>query len=149
LLTGSAISNAKIDFSSTDITHPIHVQISFNSEGAKKFAEITRNNVKRRLAIVLDGKVKTAPVIEEEIATGRRLSEVPYCEEAQDVALVLRVGALPAPMTIEEERTVGPLLGQDSIKNGVRQALVGGFLFLVLWPYIIFWPVSSAILPWQ
>lgn len=129
VLTGDALSTAGVGFES-EFNQPV-VDLEFNADGAKKFAEITANNVKRRLAIVLDGKVQSAPRINEPIPSGRAKIEGRFTiEEAQDLTIVLRVGALPAPMYIEEERTIGPLLGQDSINKGVKASITGGILIL-------------------
>jgi len=129
-ITGSALSSASVRFDQSQFNEPI-VTLQFNSEGAKKFAEITSNNVGRRLAIVLDGKIQSAPTIKEAIPSGEAVINGRFTiEQAQDLALILRVGALPAPMYIEEERTIGPLLGQDSINKGVKASVVGGLLVL-------------------
>ncbi len=130
-LTGDAISNASVHFDSSSFNEPV-VSLEFNSEGAKKFGELTAANVNRRLAIILDGKVQSAPNIREAIPSGQaQITGRFSIEEAQDLALVLRIGALPAPMYIEEERTIGPLLGQDSINNGIKASIIGGVLVLL------------------
>lgn len=148
LLTGDALLNAQVNFNQTDFNKP-EVGLKFNSEGAKKFAEITTNNVGRRLAILLDGKLQTAPRINEPIPSGEaRISGRFSVKEAQDLAIVLRVGALPAPMYIEEERTVGPLLGQDSIQKGIQASIVGGVVviaFMVIY-YLTAGVISSVAL---
>jgi SecD/SecF fusion protein len=135
-LTGDALTNASVRFSQSEFNQPI-VALEFNAEGAKKFAEITKNNIGRRLAIVLDGKVQSAPVIRDAIISGEAVITGRFdINQAQDLALVLRVGALPAPMHIEEERTVGPLLGQDSINKGVRASIIGTaavFIFMAIY----------------
>jgi len=131
VLTGDALTNAAVNFSQGQFNEPV-VSLQFNPEGAKKFAEITTNNVGRRLAIVLDGKVQSAPNIKEAIPSGQAVISGRFgVEEAQDLALILRVGALPAPMHIEEERTVGPLLGQDSINKGVKASVIGCILVVL------------------
>ncbi len=133
VLTGDTLINAEVHFSSGDFNEPT-VALKFNADGAKKFAEVTAANVGKRLAIVLDGKVQSAPNIREAIPSGEAVITGHFTiEQAQDLALILRVGALPAPMYIEEERTIGPLLGQDSISKGVKASIVGGalvFLFM-------------------
>ncbi|MGE5197136.1 MAG: protein translocase subunit SecD, partial [Deltaproteobacteria bacterium] len=145
VLTGDALSNAFVRFQS-EFNQPV-VNLQFNAEGAKKFAEITRDNVGRRLAIVLDGKVQTAPVIKDVISSGDAVISGRFdVEEAQDIALVLRVGALPAPMYIEEERTVGPLLGQDSINKGVKSSVIGCILvFIFMAIYYLFAGIVADI----
>ncbi|MBL7151898.1 MAG: protein translocase subunit SecD [Candidatus Omnitrophica bacterium] len=132
-LTGAALTNASMRFDQSQFNEPL-VALQFNSEGAKKFAEITANNVGRRLAIVLDGKVQSAPRIKEAIPSGEAVITGRFSvEESKDLALVLRVGALPAPMHIEEERTIGPLLGQDSINKGVKATFIGlGLVFIFM-----------------
>ncbi len=128
-LTGDALSSASVRFG--QMSEPV-VGLQFNAEGAKKFAEITTNNVGKRLAIVLDGKIQSAPMIKEAIPSGEAVITGRFStEQAQDLALVLRVGALPAPMHIEEERTIGPLLGQDSINKGIKATIFGGVFVIV------------------
>lgn len=124
-LTGQAIKNAHVRFDQSTFNEPM-VALEFNPEGAKRFAKITAENIGRRLAIVLDGKLQSAPRIKEAIPSGEAVITGRFTvEKASDLALVLRVGALPAPMHIEEERTIGPLLGQDSINKGLRATVIG------------------------
>jgi len=131
VLTGDGLKNASVRFSQSEFNEPV-VGLEFNAEGAKKFAEITAANVGRRLAIVLDGKVQSAPRIKEAIPSGEAVISGRFgVEQAQDLSIVLRVGALPAPMVIEEERTIGPLLGQDSINKGVKASIIGCTLVFV------------------
>jgi len=131
VLVGDALINASVRFDESQFNDPI-VALQFNPEGAKKFAEVTAANVGKRLAIVLDGKVQSAPMIREAIPSGEAVITGRFdLKEAQDLALILRIGALPAPMHIEEERTVGPLLGQDSINKGVKACLVGCILVFI------------------
>ncbi len=100
--------------------------LNFNSRGAAVFERVTGENVGKRMAIVLDGKVYSAPNIRERIGGGRAsISGSFTTAEAQDLAIVLRAGSLPAPVSVLEERTVGPSLGQESIDGGIRAALVG------------------------
>lgn len=102
------------------------VHFSFDSVGAKRFADITKANVGRPFAIVLDGKVVSAPVIREQIAGGQgQISGRFTARDANDLAVLLRAGALPAPLTVLEERTVGPDLGADAIHAGMVACLVG------------------------
>lgn len=131
LLTGSAINTAYMSFDESHFNEP-YVSLELNSEGAKIFAKITEKYCRRdpipgrQLAIVLDGKVKSAPEIKDPITGGRAVITGRFSkEEAADLAIVLKVGALPAPVYIEEERTVGPLLGQDSINAGIKATLYG------------------------
>ena len=135
-LTGDLIVNAKTEFSSRGFGEP-YVSLTLNSKGAQIFANVTAANVGKRLAIALDGKIVSAPVIREAIPSGQaQISGNFSVNEANDLAVVLRVGALPAPVIVEEERTVGPLLGADSIKSGIRATLIGGalvFLFMIIY----------------
>jgi protein-export membrane protein SecD len=107
------------------------VNFKFNSVGARKFAEISRENVGRRFAIVLDNKVISAPVIREAILGGQgQISGNFTAASATDLAVLLRAGALPAPLTVVDERSVGPELGADSIRRGAL-ALGVGFLLVI------------------
>jgi preprotein translocase subunit SecD len=107
------------------------VNFKFNSNGARRFADITRANVTHRFAIVLDDKVISAPVIREPITGGSgQISGGFTANSANDLAVLLRAGALPAPLTVVEERTIGPELGADSIRAGAISLLVG-FLFVI------------------
>jgi SecD/SecF fusion protein len=146
VLVGDALTNASVRFDQSQFNEPI-VGLQFNAAGAKKFAEITAANVGKRLAIVLDGKVQSAPRIREAIPSGEAVITGRFdVQQAQDLALILRVGALPAPMYIEEERTVGPLLGQDSINKGVKASLVGCVLvFIFMAGYYLWAGVVSDI----
>jgi SecD/SecF fusion protein len=109
------------------------VSFSFDSLGTRRFADITRANVGRPFAIVLDDKVITAPVIREPITGGRgQISGNFTIRSANDLAVLLRAGALPAPLTVVEERTVGPELGEDAIRAGLL-SLAAGFLFVFLY----------------
>lgn len=130
-LIGDALTDANIHFSQSEFNEPV-VSLRFNAEGAKKFAEITAANVGKRLAIVLDGKVQSAPNIREAIPSGEAVITGRFSiEQAQDLSNVLRSGALPAPLYIEEERTIGPLLGQDSINKGIKASVIGGILVFI------------------
>lgn len=136
VMTGEYITDAKVNFDNTAFGEP-YVSLKFNSEGARKFAAITTDNVGKQLAIVLDGKVHSAPVIREPIPSGEAQITGRFSyQEASDLAIVLRVGALPAPIYIEEERTIGPLLGQDSIKSGIKASIIGCslvFIFMAMY----------------
>jgi preprotein translocase subunit SecD len=130
LLTGAHLTEARVEIDS-QYNDP-YVSISFDRKGARIFERITEENVRRRLAIVLDGTVYSAPVIQEKIAGGEaRITGNFTTEEAHDLAIVLRAGALPAPVDILEERTVGPSLGADSIRKGLISMCIGGALVLV------------------
>ena len=122
-LTGEDVVDARPAF---DQTNQAYVTLNFNSRGANVFERLTGENVGKRMAIVLDGKIYSAPNIRERIGGGRAsISGQFTTAEAQDLAIVLRAGSLPAPVTVLEERSVGPSLGQESIDSGIRAALVG------------------------
>lgn len=129
-LTGEALVTATVEFDETRFNEP-YVSLELNAKGAREFSKITQENVGRRLAIVLDGKVMSAPVIRQHIPSGRAQITGNFSpDEARDLAIVLRAGALPAPMVKEEERYIGPLLGKDSVRSGVRASLLGGILVI-------------------
>ncbi len=123
MLTGEDVADARPAF---DNMNKSYVTMSFNARGARIFERVTGESVGRRMAIVLDGKVYSAPVIRERIGGGKAsISGSFTTAEAQDLAIVLRAGSLPAPVSVLEERSVGPSLGQEAIDSGVRAALVG------------------------
>jgi SecD/SecF fusion protein len=129
VLTGDRLTNATVGF---DSYGSAVVDIQFDKEGAKAFDIVTFRNIGKRLAIVLDGKVHSAPVIRDRIPNGQgQISGNFPVDEASDLALVLNAGALPAPVKIVQERTVGPTLGKDSIRSGVTAATGGAALVIV------------------
>jgi preprotein translocase subunit SecD len=130
LVSGADLVDAQPGFDQRG-SEPI-VSFRFNSSGARKFAEATQQNVGKPFAIVLDNKVISAPVIREPILGGSgQISGNFTVQLANDLAILLRAGALPAPLTVIEERTVGPGLGQDSINAGEHAAYVGAALVIV------------------
>jgi preprotein translocase subunit SecD len=130
VLTGDYLVDAEVNISTT-YNMPI-VQFTLDAAGSKLFEEITADNIGRRMAIVLDDNVYSAPVIKARIAGGSAyIDGIDSMEEAKDLAIVLRAGSLPAPVSIEENRTVGPSLGQDSIDSGFKAALIGLVLIVV------------------
>ncbi len=130
-LSGDKLVDATVEFSQQQFGQP-YVSISLNAEGGKIFSDVTAASIDRRLAIVLDGVVQSAPVIRERIPSGRaQISGSFSMDEANDLAIVLRAGALPAPTEIIEERTVGPTLGRDSIRSGLKAIMIGGILVIV------------------
>jgi preprotein translocase subunit SecD len=142
LLTGGSLENAQVKIS--DRFGEPYVGLKFNAQGAKDFDRITAENVKKRLAIVLDGVVHSAPVIQERISGGEAQITGSFAmEEAKDLAIVLRAGALPAPVNILEERTVGPSLGQDSIDQGIRSVFIGGLLIILF--MMIYYKLSGIV----
>ena len=145
-LTGGVVEEAKANLGpqgSTSAGQPI-VNLSMNSDGARKWAIVTGSNVGRQVAIVLDNKVHMAPNIREKISGGGTLIEgFASIDEAKDIAIVLRAGALPAPVNIIEERTVGPSLGADSVRQGTQSVLIG--LTLVLVFMLVYYRISGSI----
>src|SRR5262249_3118916 len=135
MMTGDVLTDAHVSPGSA--TEGMAVEFVLDARGTKQFGEITSASVGRNLAIVLDGIVESAPVIREPITGGRgQITGRFDFAEALDLANVLRNGALPAPLKLLEERTVGPSLGQDSIRNGVLSFVVGStlvVLFMVLY----------------
>ncbi len=130
LIDGDRLTNAQTGFDQNS-GEPV-VNIRFDNRGAQTFARITRENVGSRFAIVLDELVITAPRINESIPGGNaQISGNFTPETANDLAILLRAGALPAPLTVVEERTVGPGLGQDSIDSGKIAAMIGFALVIV------------------
>ena len=130
-------------------TNETVVTFDFDRVGAKRFGRATTKGIGKRLAIVLDGKVISAPVIQEAIVAGSgQISGDFTFQSATDLALLLRSGALPAPLEIIEERTVGPGLGQDSIKSGLSALLIGFILVItfMLIKYRIFGIIANATL---
>ncbi|UCF04198.1 MAG: protein translocase subunit SecD [bacterium] len=120
------------------------VRFRFNRKGAREFSRFTGENVGRFTAIVLDGRIRSFPVIRSKIPDGSGVIEGDFPDtEARDLAITLRAGALPAPMLIREERTVGPSLGADSIRMGIRAALFG--LIIVIIFMIIYYQLSGGI----
>lgn len=114
------------------------VSFRFNAIGAKKFCDITRDNVGQPFAIVLDEQVISAPVIRDAICGGAGVISGNFTvKEAQDLSLLLRAGALPAPLQVMEERTVGPSLGADSIADGKKASLYG-FLFVIIFVLLVY-----------
>lgn len=127
-VSGRDLKNARVQ--KGRVNEPV-IGFSLTPEGAPKFGNLTRNNINRRLAIVLDNKVVSAPNINSEINDQGVIEGSFTQQQASDLALVLRSGSLPASLTTLEERTVGPSLGRDSIRQGVTASVIG-FIVLVL-----------------
>ena len=142
LMTGEVLKDARVSIDSQ--FHEPYVALEFDDIGAKLFEQITGANVKKRLAIILDDNVYSAPVIQEKIAGGRAQITGRFdMKEASDLAIVLRAGALPAPVKIIEERTVGPSLGQDSIHKGIVSTLISAALVVL---FMIFYYRFSGVI---
>ena len=145
-LTGGVIeeANATIGGQGTSAVGQPIVLLDMNSEGARTWSRITGANIGRRIAIVLDKKVHMAPSIRTKITDGGTLIEgFANMDEAKDIAIVLRAGALPAPVKIIEERIVGPSLGADSVKRGTYSVLLGLALILVF--ILVYYKLSGVI----
>jgi SecD/SecF fusion protein len=134
-LTGGVITNARanIDPSTTAAV----VDMEMNSDGAAEWSRITGANIHKRIAIILDGVAFSAPVVQGKIPSGRsQISGMANMEEAKLLEIILKAGALPAPVDIIEERTIGPSLGQDSVNKGLS-SMIFGYLFVGL--FMIFY----------
>jgi preprotein translocase subunit SecD len=143
LLTGDMVTDAEVRIGGGQFHTGTQVDMEFSSEGARIFDKVTGENVGKRLAIVLDNVVYSAPVINERISGGRaQITGNFTVEEAKDLANVLRNGALPAPVTLIQNTTVGPTLGQDSIRKGVEAAILGGLLIIA---FMVFYYKGSGI----
>lgn len=142
VLTGDVISDAGVAIDS-QFNRPC-VSLTFDSRGARMFDQLTAENVKKRMAMVLDGTVYSAPVIQERISGGgAQISGSFTMEEATDLAIALRAGALPAPVKILQNLTVGPTLGQDSIEKGIKAALLGALLVIIF--MVVYYRLSGVI----
>jgi len=144
-LTGGVIEDAQMRLSQAGVNAgQAVVEVEMNSEGAREWARITGANINNRIAIVLDKKVHMAPVIRSQIFGGGTVIEgMESIQEAEDIAIVLRAGALPVPVTIAEERTVGASLGADSISKGTLSMAIG--LLLVVCFIIFYYKMSGLI----
>ena len=141
MLTGDVLSDARVAIG--QFNDP-YVSITFDSKGGQEFERITGENVKKRMAVVLDSTIYSAPVIQERISGGRaQITGTFTTQEANDLAIVLRAGALPAPLKIVQDLTVGPSLGQDSIDKGVRATLIAGILVVVF--MVVYYRLSGLI----
>ena len=142
LLSGDRIKNARETQGNTNFE--IVVSMSFDSQGTRKFGELTTNHVGELLAILLDGKIQSAPRINEPIRGGNaQISGDFTFEEAQYLANILKAGAFPVGVKIAEERTVGPTLGQEAIDDGVRAAVIGMGVVLIF--MLIYYRLSGIV----
>ncbi|HZN44009.1 MAG TPA: protein translocase subunit SecD [Nitrospiraceae bacterium] len=141
MLAGDVLSDARVSIG--QFNEP-YVSVTFDAKGAREFDRITGDNVKKRMAIVLDNTIYSAPVIQERITGGRaQITGTFSMEEANNLAIVLRAGALPAPLKIIQDLTVGPSLGRDSIEKGVRATLIAGILVVLF--MAIYYRLSGVI----
>ncbi len=142
VMTGDLLSEAKVSLDSR-FSEP-YVSITFNEEGARRFEEVTGANVKKRMAIILDNTVYSAPVIQEKIAGGSaQITGNFNMDDAKDLAIVLKAGALPAPLKMLQNVTVGPSLGEDSINAGKLAGIVGTLATIIF--MLIYYKGSGLI----
>ncbi len=142
LMTGVYLTEARVNIDQR-YNEP-YVSIVFNSEGAKLFDQITGNNVQKRLAIILDNNVYSAPVIQDRISGGSaQITGSFTMQGAKDLAIVLRSGSLPAPLKMLQNITVGPSLGRDSIEAGVNAGIIGAILVILF--MIVYYKMSGII----
>ncbi len=142
-LTGAALETAKVNTAGGEYGMPV-VDFKFKAESAGKFAALTAANVGKNMAIVLDNIVFSAPVIKGRISGGSGIIEGQFSsEDARSLAIVLRAGALPAPVKVIEERVVGPTVGEDSIRDGFRASAIG-FLLVVLF-MLVYYRASGVV----
>ena len=141
MLTGDVLSDARVSIG--QFNDP-YVSITFDGKGGREFERITSENVKKRMAIVLDNTIYSAPVIQERIGGGRaQITGTFTTQEANDLAIVLRAGALPAPLKIIQDLTVGPSLGKDSIEKGVQATLIAGVM--VMGFMVVYYRLSGVV----
>src|SRR5512147_134502 len=141
MLTGDVLSDARVSIG--QFNDP-YVSITFDAKGGQEFERITADNVKKRMAVVLDNTIYSAPVIQERISGGRaQITGTFSTQEANDLAIVLRAGALPAPLKIVQDLTVGPSLGQDSIDKGVKATIIAGAM--VVFFMAVYYRLSGMI----
>ncbi len=151
-LTGGVIEDAQMRLSQSGVSAgQATVQVEMNNEGSREWARITGSNINKRIAIVLDKKVHMAPVIRSQIFGGGTVIEgLDSIQEAEDIAIVLRAGSLPVPVTIQEERTVGASLGADSVRSGTYSMLIGllSVILFILFYYRLSGLIASFAVVW-
>jgi preprotein translocase subunit SecD len=141
MLTGDVLNDAKVSIG--QFNDP-YVSITFDGKGGREFERITGDNIKKRMAVVLDNTIYSAPVIQDRITGGRaQITGSFSMQEANDLAIVLRAGALPAPLKIIQDLTVGPSLGKDSIEKGVQATLFAGAMVVIF--MIVYYRLSGVI----
>ncbi len=141
VLTGDVLQDARVNYTEFNETY---VGVTFGSKGAKAFGHVTTDNVGKFMAIVLDGTIYSAPRINEPILGGRaQITGNFTTDEANDLAIVLRAGALPAPMKMVQDLTVGPSLGRDSIEKGLKTTMIAGGIVLIF--MVLYYRVSGLI----
>ncbi len=141
-LTGGVITDAQSNIDPQTSSPVVYMQM--NSEGARDWARITGSNIGKRIAIILDNVIYSAPIVQNKIPNGNSsISGMPNLDEAKLIEIVLKAGALPAPVDIIEERTVGPSLGQDSVSKGFNSSLIGYILVAIF--MVIYYQKAGTI----
>ena len=140
-VTGADLENARVVMMSEN-GYP-SVSFTFNAEGAKKFGQLTGANLNKQLAIVLDNTIQSAPVVRARITKQGEITGSFSAEEARSLAIVLKAGALPAPVKVIEKKTIGPTLGEDSIKSGLFASALA--LVLILFFMAIYYKAAGVI----
>ncbi len=141
MLAGDVLSDARVSIG--QFNDP-YVAVTFDAKGAREFERITEEHVKKRMAIVLDNTIYSAPVIQERISGGRaQITGSFTTQEANDLAIVLRAGALPAPLRVIQDLTVGPSLGRDSIEKGIQSTLFAGVVVVLF--MAVYYRLSGVI----
>jgi preprotein translocase subunit SecD len=141
MLTGDVLNDARVSIG--QFNDP-YVSITFDGKGGREFERITGDNIKKRMAVVLDNKIYSAPVIQDRITGGHaQITGNFSMQEANDLAIVLRAGALPAPLKIIQDLTVGPSLGKDSIEKGIQATLFAGAMVVIF--MIVYYRRSGVI----
>jgi len=145
-LTGDRVSKANFGFGgggdARSAGKPV-VNMSFDGTGSRLFSQTTGANIGRRLAIVLNDMVYTAPVIKSKISNNAQITGIPNLDEAKMITIVLRAGSLPVPLVIKSEHTVGPSLGQDSIRMGIMSTIIGALLVII---FMIFYYKMAGVI---
>jgi SecD/SecF fusion protein len=143
-MAGDVIKDAWQSLDQQGLSGGYQVEMELNKKGARRFSTVTGANIGKNLAIVLDSTVYSAPVIKQKIPLGKaQITGNFSLEEARNLAIVLRAGALPAPLEIVEERTIGPSLGQDSINKGLLATVVGSILVVIF--MLVYYRMSGVI----
>ena len=128
---GYSVVTANATVTGADLENAREVSFTFNAEGSKKFGQLTGSNIGKQLAIVLDNTVQSAPVVQSRITKDGRISGTFTPEEARSLSIVLKAGALPAPVKVIEKKTIGPTLGEDSIKSGLSASFYAFVIILL------------------
>lgn len=139
-VTGADLKDARLGY---DEYGQVAVNFELNRKGARRFGVLTGKNVGKRLAIVLEGKVQSAPVIRSKITDRGQITGIGTVEEARELQIVLRSGAMPAPVEFRYQSIVGPSLGSDSIRKGVKSAIIGGILVVL---FMVFYYKLSGVI---